>query len=41
MLEVVRIIYDECIVYFDLKFVNFMLVRGELKFIDFGIVKVI
>lgn len=41
MLEAVRTIHDERIVHSDLKPANFMLVRGELKLIDFGIAKAI
>lgn len=41
MLAAVRTIHDERIVHSDLKPANFMLVRGELKLIDFGIAKAI
>lgn len=41
ILEAVRTIHDERIVHSDLKPANFMLVRGELKLIDFGIAKAI
>jgi len=41
ILKAVRTIHDERIVHSDLKPANFMLVRGELKLIDFGIAKAI
>lgn len=41
MLEAVNTIHDERIVHSDLKPANFMLVRGSLKLIDFGIAKAI
>lgn len=36
-----NIIYEECIVYSDLKLVNFFFVEGAFKFIDFGIARAI
>ncbi|KAG8836945.1 Dual-specificity kinase, spindle pole body (SPB) duplication and spindle checkpoint function [Serendipita sp. 400] len=41
MLEAVQVIHDERIVHSDLKPANFVLVRGTLKLIDFGIAKAI
>ncbi|XP_010916544.1 serine/threonine-protein kinase MPS1 [Elaeis guineensis] len=41
MLEAVNTIHEERIVHSDLKPANFLLVRGLLKLIDFGIAKVI
>lgn len=41
MLEAVSTIHEERIVHSDLKPANFMLVRGSLKLIDFGIAKAI
>lgn len=41
MLEAVHTIHEEKIVHSDLKPANFVLVRGELKLIDFGIAKAI
>lgn len=41
ILKAVRTIHDERIVHSDLKPANFMLVRGELKLIDFGIARAI
>ncbi|PKA59526.1 Mitogen-activated protein kinase kinase 1 [Apostasia shenzhenica] len=41
MLEAVRTIHEERIVHSDLKPANFLLVRGSLKLIDFGIAKAI
>ncbi|KAG8819729.1 Dual-specificity kinase, spindle pole body (SPB) duplication and spindle checkpoint function [Serendipita sp. 399] len=41
MLEAVQVIHDERIVHSDLKPANFVLVRGMLKLIDFGIAKAI
>lgn len=41
MLEAVHIIHEDKIVHSDLKPANFVLVRGELKLIDFGIAKAI
>ncbi|KAG0616464.1 hypothetical protein M758_5G117800 [Ceratodon purpureus] len=41
ILKAVKTIHDERIVHSDLKPANFMLVRGELKLIDFGIAKAI
>ncbi|XP_051178789.1 uncharacterized protein [Lolium perenne] len=41
MLEAVNTIHEERIVHSDLKPANFMLVRGSLKLIDFGIAKAI
>ena len=37
MLEAVGVIHDEKIVHTDLKPANFVLVKGRLKLIDFGI----
>jgi len=37
MLQAVHVIHEENIVHFDLKPANFVLVRGQLKLIDFGI----
>merc|ERR1719436_1008932 len=39
MLEAVQVIHNERIVHSDLKPGNFLLVRGRLKVIDFGIAK--
>lgn len=41
MLEAVQTIHDERIVHSDLKPANFLMVKGELKLIDFGIAKAI
>ncbi|EPQ54517.1 Pkinase-domain-containing protein, partial [Gloeophyllum trabeum ATCC 11539] len=41
MLEAVQVIHDEKIVHSDLKPANFVLVRGQLKLIDFGIANAI
>nr|CAD1832717.1 unnamed protein product [Ananas comosus var. bracteatus] len=41
MLEAVKTIHEERIVHSDLKPANFLLVRGSLKLIDFGIAKAI
>ncbi|KAL5524445.1 MPS1 [Sanghuangporus sanghuang] len=41
MLEAVQVIHDEKIVHSDLKPANFVLVKGQLKLIDFGIAKAI
>ncbi|KAG6554330.1 hypothetical protein Mapa_004246 [Marchantia paleacea] len=41
MLSAVKTIHDERIVHADLKPANFLLVKGELKLIDFGIAKAI
>lgn len=41
MLEAVHVIHEDKIVHSDLKPANFVLVRGELKLIDFGIAKAI
>ncbi|KDQ06365.1 hypothetical protein BOTBODRAFT_39650 [Botryobasidium botryosum FD-172 SS1] len=41
MLEAVQVIHDEKIVHSDLKPANFVLVKGSLKLIDFGIAKAI
>jgi serine/threonine-protein kinase TTK/MPS1 len=41
MLEAVNIIHDAGIVHTDLKPANFVLVKGALKLIDFGIGQVI
>lgn len=41
MLEAVNTIHEERIVHSDLKPANFLLVKGSLKLIDFGIAKAI
>ncbi|EJC97891.1 kinase-like protein [Fomitiporia mediterranea MF3/22] len=41
MLEAVHVIHEEKIIHSDLKPANFVLVRGQLKLIDFGIAKAI
>ena len=41
MLEAVNTIHEERVVHSDLKPANFLLVRGSLKLIDFGIAKAI
>ncbi|KIJ29226.1 hypothetical protein M422DRAFT_269409 [Sphaerobolus stellatus SS14] len=41
MLEAVQVIHEEKIVHSDLKPANFVLVKGELKLIDFGIANAI
>lgn len=41
MLEAVNMIHEERLVHSDLKPANFLLVRGSLKLIDFGIAKAI
>jgi serine/threonine protein kinase len=41
MLEAVQVIHDENVVHTDLKPANFVLVKGRLKLIDFGISKAI
>jgi len=41
MLEAVKVIHDEKIVHSDLKPANFVLVKGRLKLIDFGIANAI
>jgi len=41
MLEAVHVIHEEKIVHSDLKPANFVLVKGELKLIDFGIANAI
>ncbi|KZO90095.1 kinase-like protein [Calocera viscosa TUFC12733] len=41
MLEAVQVIHEAAIVHSDLKPANFVLVRGSLKLIDFGIAKAI
>lgn len=41
ILEAVQVIHDEKIVHSDLKPANFVLVKGQLKLIDFGIAKAI
>lgn len=37
MLECVKVVHDREIIHTDLKPANFVLVRGALKIIDFGI----
>ncbi|TFK52526.1 Pkinase-domain-containing protein [Heliocybe sulcata] len=41
MLEAVQVIHEEKIVHSDLKPANFVMVKGQLKLIDFGIAKAI
>lgn len=41
MLEAVQIIHNEKIVHSDLKPANFLLVKGQIKLIDFGIANAI
>ena len=41
MLQCVQVIHDEKIVHSDLKPANFVLVKGQLKLIDFGIANAI
>lgn len=41
MLQAVQVIHEEKIVHSDLKPANFVLVKGALKLIDFGIAKAI
>jgi len=41
MLECVKVVHDAGIVHTDLKPANFVLVKGALKLIDFGIAKAI
>ena len=41
MLEAVQVVHQENVVHTDLKPANFVLVRGRLKLIDFGIAKAI
>lgn len=41
MLEAVQVIHDENVVHTDLKPANFVMVKGRLKLIDFGISKAI
>lgn len=41
MLQAVQVIHDEKIVHSDLKPANFVVVRGQLKLIDFGIANAI
>lgn len=41
MLQAVQVIHEEKIVHSDLKPANFVLVKGSLKLIDFGIAKAI
>jgi serine/threonine protein kinase len=41
MLQAVHIIHEEKIVHSDLKPANFVLVKGQLKLIDFGIANAI
>jgi serine/threonine-protein kinase TTK/MPS1 len=41
MLDAVNVIHEERIVHSDLKPANFVLIRGMLKLIDFGIAKAI
>ena len=41
MLQAVQIVHDEKIVHSDLKPANFVLVKGQLKLIDFGIANAI
>jgi serine/threonine protein kinase len=41
MLSAVQVVHDEAVVHTDLKPANFVLVKGRLKLIDFGISKAI
>jgi len=41
MLQAVHVIHEEKIVHSDLKPANFVLVKGQLKLIDFGIANAI
>lgn len=41
MLEAVQAVHDQQVVHTDLKPANFVLVKGKLKIIDFGIAKAI
>ena len=41
MLQAVQVIHEEKIVHSDLKPANFVLVKGQLKLIDFGIANAI
>jgi len=41
MLQAVHVIHEEKIVHSDLKPANFVMVKGSLKLIDFGIAKAI
>ena len=41
MLQAVQVVHEEKIVHSDLKPANFVLVKGQLKLIDFGIANVI
>lgn len=41
MLQAVHVIHEEKIIHSDLKPANFLLVKGSLKLIDFGIAKAI
>lgn len=41
MLDAVNVIHEERIVHSDLKPANFVLIKGTLKLIDFGIAKAI
>lgn len=41
MLDAVNVIHEERIVHSDLKPANFVLIKGVLKLIDFGIAKAI
>ena len=41
ILQAVQVIHDEKIVHSDLKPANFVLVKGQLKLIDFGIANAI
>jgi serine/threonine-protein kinase TTK/MPS1 len=41
MLEAVQAVHDQNVVHTDLKPANFVLVKGKLKIIDFGIAKAI
>ena len=41
MLEAVQAVHQENVVHTDLKPANFVLVKGRLKIIDFGIAKAI
>ncbi len=41
MLEAVQAVHDQKVVHSDLKPANFVIVKGRLKIIDFGIAKAI
>jgi serine/threonine protein kinase len=41
VLQALKTIYEYWIMYLDLKLANFLLIKSEFKFMDFGIAKVI